>query len=431
MHTQPEGFLAETVDEQIEQLALADRNQHPTPAVGVVQDLQELYTQGDSPAQVRRSLDAIWSRLADQISPANQTLFFSPATDPVSPIFDSEPVRHPAFTLSAGQDMGNRQMENERASGRQMALPPTLLPKAQRRSARRTLVMSLMAAVVLLSVFSWVMVTQLAARHSTALGGGPGTVTATPIAATPAPQSLRDQAQQLLNQFHQEVTAWGNTHQYTDKSNGKSYPLDYAYDQQGIGGSLDHTLSQASSQAAIDLLQSELTNLHAMETNYNDPTPFNQAHSTDSSLLSHYKLNSGVVIVVSLLEQSMRVYQNGQLLKAFQITTGRYEAPTLPGSWQILQHQGPVTLKSAYPQSSPYWFPPTTVHYALGFHGGGYLICDSWWRANYGPGTQFPHYDSSGEAIAGNGSTGSVNVSEADMAGLYNLAQVNTSVIVY
>jgi hypothetical protein len=61
----------------------------------------------------------------------------------------------------------------------------------------------------------------------------------------------------------------------------------------------------------------------------------------------------------------------------------------------------------------------------------GYLICDSWWRANYGPGTQFPHYDSSGEAIAGNGSTGSVNVSEADMAGLYNLAQVNTSVIVY
>ena len=59
MHMQPEDFLAETVDEQIEQLQLAERGRDTSPAISVVQDLQGLYAQIDTPEQVRRSLDAI------------------------------------------------------------------------------------------------------------------------------------------------------------------------------------------------------------------------------------------------------------------------------------------------------------------------------------------------------------------------------------
>src|SRR6266571_5359516 len=43
------------------------------------------------------------------------------------------------------------------------------------------------------------------------------------------------QANYLLKQFHQEVTNWGNAHQYQDRYDGGSYNLDYEYDLQGIG----------------------------------------------------------------------------------------------------------------------------------------------------------------------------------------------------
>ncbi len=193
---------------------------------------------------------------------------------------------------------------------------------------------------------------------------------------------------------------------------------------------LSQAKSSADYQAVIASTQIELTNLRAMEANYSDSTPWNQTHHTDTNLLSQYKLDSGTVVVVSLLEQSMRVYQNGKLVKAFQVTTGGYNTPALPGSWQVLLHQTNVTLKSSVPKGSPDWFPPTPVHYALTFHTGGYLICDSWWRANYGPGTEFPH-PGSGADNANNGSVSAVNLSEANMTWLYNNTQVNTSVVIY
>jgi lipoprotein-anchoring transpeptidase ErfK/SrfK len=438
MHKQPEGFVAETVDEQIERFALIGRDQQPPSEACVVQDLQGLYVQVDSPEQVRRSLDNIWARLADEVSPVNQTMFSAPDTDSLRVPgggLASDAATRPPLTLINGQFAANQSMgKRDHASRNAISLP--VRPRSRKQSLRRTLTLSALAAVVLLSVFSWSMVTRLAVHPSTITGSGPGTSTMTPIPATPAPQSLRSQVQGLLTQFHQEVTDWGQTHQFHDNYNNKSYPLDYEYDQQGIGGVLDHMVQQASSsadfQATLTLIQNELTNLHAMEANSTDQKPWNQVHNADTSLLNHYQFNSGVVVVVSLLEQNMRVYQHGQLLKAFQITTGRYELPTLPGSWQVLSSQTNVTLVSASPRGSPDWYPPMLVNYALGFHTGGYLIFDSWWRATYGPGTNFPHHDTGGnESFAGNGSQGGVNLPKSDMAWLYTVAQVNTPVVIY
>ncbi len=433
-----EGFLAETVDEQIDQYMLSTSAQRSVPEASVVQDLHESYAQIDSPEQVRRSLDAIWARLADQVSPVHQTIFSPPEHDFAPAPADVRPGERPTLSVIAGPNTG-APLAGTRPLAREMTLPPPPARRANRSNARRTLILSVMAALLLLGVFSWVMVNYLVPHGSSRLGSGhpgPGTPgLATPVPATPAPRSLREQAQQLLSEFHKEVNTWGNAHQYFDKLDGKKYALDYAYGQQGIGGLLDNLVKQASSmadfQAAIDLIQSELTNLRAMEKNYGDPTSWRQPHTADSSLMSHYGANSGLVIVVSLLEQSMRVYQNGKLLHAFLVTTGRYEMPTLPGAWKIETRQTQVTLKSSSAKGSPFWFPPTPVHYALQFHTGGYLIYDGWWRASFGPGTQFPHRDPGGQASANNGAQEGINLSESDMAVLYGISQVNTPVIIY
>ena len=149
-------------------------------------------------------------------------------------------------------------------------------------------------------------------------------------------------------------------------------------------------------------------------------------------LMQRYHLSSGRVIVVSLIEQSLRLYQDGKLEKAFLITSGRVEQPTPPGLSQIFYRVSPTILKSTEPQRSPYWYPPTPVNYALEFHVDGYFIHDSWWRVNYGPGTQFPHHDSGGdESFSGNGSMGTINMTEGDAAWLYSHTSNGDTVLIY
>ncbi|GEM_PF-5443260 len=59
-------------------------------------------------------------------------------------------------------------------------------------------------------------------------------------------------------------------------------------------------------------------------------------------------------------------------------------------------------------------------------------IHDAWWRVNFGPGSQFPHYDVGGdESFAGNGSHGCINMQENDAAWLYANTNYTTQIIVY
>lgn len=246
---------------------------------------------------------------------------------------------------------------------------------------------------------------------------------------------IRGEANYLLKAFHQEVTTWGNAHKYHDPQDGTAYNLDYEYDQQGIGSDADALVQSAQTkddyQAAIALLTSNLTNLQAMEANFNDHTPWNQAHKTDSQMINFYKL-TGQVIVVSLIEQSMRLYQNGTLVKAFLVTTGQYAKPSPPGQWHVFLRQSPTKFTSSEPKGSAFWYPDTPINYAMEYHAGGYFFHDSSWRVNYGPGTNFPHYDSGGDqAFAGNGSHGCINMQKDEAAWLYSHTGYDTSVVVY
>ncbi len=246
----------------------------------------------------------------------------------------------------------------------------------------------------------------------------------------------RAQAVFFLNRFQQEVNQWGSHHQYRDRYDNHAYRLDYEYDQQGIGADVVAAIQTAQTvddyQAAIDMINNYFFHLQSMEVDAYDRTPWNQSHIADRGLLRRYHLTTGTVIVVSLAGQALRFYQNGRLVNAFHITTGQYERPTPPGLWSIFLRQHPTEFKSSDPQGSAFWYPPTKIEYAMEYHSGGYFFHDSWWRADYGIGTNFPHYDSGGdETFAGNGSHGCINMIPDDAAWLYNHTTYGTTVIIY
>ena len=241
----------------------------------------------------------------------------------------------------------------------------------------------------------------------------------------------------LINELDREATAWGQAHLYHDKLDGNNYIYTAGYTLPGIGYWLNRELGWAwqpsDYQAVVDEENGEFFNLHMLEQDFSDPTPYNQVHATDLEMMQHNpSLQHGTVLMVSMVEQAMRYYQDGKLIRAFYVTTGRVERPALPGVWTTQNRESPTLFKSPDPPGSPYWYPDTPIHYAILYHWGGFFVHDAWWRVNFGPGTQFPHYDTGGdESFAGNGSHGCVNVSEGDAAWVYANTDPNTQIAIY
>jgi len=247
--------------------------------------------------------------------------------------------------------------------------------------------------------------------------------------------ALKAEVTSLHRWLAQQVTAWEQSHTYHDTYNGTTYGLGYEYGSNGVEGIIQDELASAKTpsdyQQAIEDVNMFLQNFQAYKANAEDKTPWNQVHQTDLQLLHSYRLLEQKVVVISLSEQALRVYNHGRLVKAFQVTTGRPEKPSLPGAWSVESKQAPTIFKSDEPKGSPYWYPDTPINYAMLYHSGGYFLHDSWWRDNYGFGTQFPHVDSSGDSFSFDGSHGCVNISTPNAAWLYNFVDVSTRVIIY
>jgi hypothetical protein len=246
----------------------------------------------------------------------------------------------------------------------------------------------------------------------------------------------KQQAQVLVQQFYQEVTGWGNAHLYTDPFDRRQYALDSGYMQPGVGGLIDHDLSEARTLNDYARVIGETTyalfNLHMLEADYADRTPYNQPHASDLKMLAEYHLQTKTVLMVSLTEQVMRVYEQAKLTRAFYVTTGRYERPSLPGVWPSLNRLAPTLFISGDPPGSLYWFPPTKINYAILYHLGGFFVHDAPWRGSFGPGTQFPHQDAYGNtAYNFDGSHGCINLSESDAGWVYHHTDFTTIMVIY
>lgn len=247
--------------------------------------------------------------------------------------------------------------------------------------------------------------------------------------------AMKAESVSLQQQLQQNVTAWGKTHQYHDSYNNTTYPLGFEYGSTSIGGwvqdEINSSKTVADFQQTIEDLNMYLTNFQAMTVASSDKTPYNKVHQTDLQLLQHYGMMDSKAVVISVAEQAMRVYDHGKLVNAFLVTTGRPDKPSPPGTWWVEGKQSPTVFKAGVPQSSPYWYPDTPINYAMQFHSNGYYIHDSWWRNDYGPSTQFPHQDSSGDSFSSQGSHGCVNISKDNAAWLYSFVAVYTHVVIY
>ena len=246
--------------------------------------------------------------------------------------------------------------------------------------------------------------------------------------------ALKTEATSLAQQLQQGADQWGQQHTYYDSYNSTTYHLGYEYGANGISGFAQQEIASAQTladyQQTIENLQMWLTNFKAYQTDFVDKTPYNQVHATDTQLMQHYGYTSGKVIVISLAEEAMRVYQDGKLVNSFLVVTGMPLHPSLPGTWWVETRQTDITFTSGKQPGQEGYYPPTPIKYALQYHSGGYYMHQSWWRTEYGPNKQFPHIDVNGTPFAYEGSHGCVNMSTPDVQWLYNFATVDTTKIV-
>jgi lipoprotein-anchoring transpeptidase ErfK/SrfK len=137
---------------------------------------------------------------------------------------------------------------------------------------------------------------------------------------------------------------------------------------------------------------------------------------------------SGKVILVSLDQQWLWAYQSGKLVFANPVTTGREWLWTPQGTYSISQKVADTWFYSPWPLSSPFYYTPEHVDYALFFRNKGYYIHDAPWRHAFGPGTNVPH--TSPDGTQEDGSHGCVNMTTAAAKWLYTWADLGTTVAV-
>jgi len=131
-------------------------------------------------------------------------------------------------------------------------------------------------------------------------------------------------------------------------------------------------------------------------------------------------------ILVSIGKEAMWAYQGDKLIAYTLVTNGGPDTPTIPGIYHVEAKEQHFTMRSPWPKSSPLYYAPSKVNYALLYNAdGGYFLHDAPWRWNYGPGS-----NSVAGTPGGNytGTHGCTNVPFATMLELYNWADIGTLV---
>ncbi|MBO0703740.1 MAG: L,D-transpeptidase [Candidatus Dormibacteraeota bacterium] len=99
-------------------------------------------------------------------------------------------------------------------------------------------------------------------------------------------------------------------------------------------------------------------------------------------------------VIVYWQAQQMFAFENGQQVQSTAVTTGPRGDTAFGtdfGPMKVLRKNHPYKMHSPWPQGSPYWYPDTTVQYAVFFTGSGEAFHDASWQqdSTLGPGSQY------------------------------------------
>jgi lipoprotein-anchoring transpeptidase ErfK/SrfK len=99
---------------------------------------------------------------------------------------------------------------------------------------------------------------------------------------------------------------------------------------------------------------------------------------------------SGKAITLNLTLQEAIFYDNGCVVRAAPITTGRPYLRTPTGHFHVFFKTSPFTMVSPWPKGSPFWYPTGTVNWVMEFDVGGYFLHDASWEpaSAFGPGSE-------------------------------------------
>ena len=125
---------------------------------------------------------------------------------------------------------------------------------------------------------------------------------------------------------------------------------------------------------------------------------------------------TGTYVEVSIQDQKLWCYKNGQVVMETDVVTGlpTAERETKTGCWAVDAKKEQATLGTldvqGYSQPVNYWAP----------FDGGQGLHDAPWRSTFG-----------GTIYQTNGSHGCVNIPEANMKTIFDTISIGTAVVVY
>ncbi len=132
-------------------------------------------------------------------------------------------------------------------------------------------------------------------------------------------------------------------------------------------------------------------------------------------------------VVVSLRQQRLVAYEGTRAVASTLVTTGNRRLPTPVGIYHVLATYHPFHMVSPWPPSSPDYYAPVELQYALLFDERGLFIHDAPWRRRFGPGSNAAE-GRPGQDLTG--THGCVNMPATMAAWLADWAPVGTAVVV-
>ena len=207
-----------------------------------------------------------------------------------------------------------------------------------------------------------------------------------------------------------------------DTVNSQTRPLEYSVDQAAAENTPNSASLMSQYQAAQQAFTAARTTAELTAVQAQIGTVQNSVTTELAANVCGHAVGSGKVITINLALQEGVFYQDGCVVKATPVTTGRPQLRTPTGNFSVFYKQSPFEFISPWPPSSPFYYYPSWTSWVMEFAAGGYFIHDAPWEpaSEYGPG---------GEDSAG-ASHGCIHIPTDTMQWLYSWTPEGTPVIV-